>query len=203
MKKIESEYKKEYGNIPRDDFNRYLYLLNSLNLSRKSYREILPELKRIQNISWKKLEFTIYLLPKATPRPRHNSISHIFYVKGAKDNSEIFSKFMEKQNLPKIITPCKFFCTSYLPLPKSMRGKEKILAELGLIRPISKPDWDNVGKAYSDMIQGSLLYDDSLIIEGVSKKFYSVKPRIEIVIEYMESFDSLYNKNKLGKKVKL
>ena len=28
------------------------------------------------------------------------------------------------------------------------------------------------------MIQGTLLYNDALVIEGVSKKYYSVKPRV-------------------------
>jgi Holliday junction resolvase RusA-like endonuclease len=104
-------------------------------------------------------------------------------------------------DLPLISTPCKFFCTSYFPTPESMPNADKLLAEMGLIRPISKPDWDNVGKAYSDMIQGTLLFDDSLIVEGISKKFYSVKPRIEIHIEYMEEHDCKYNENKLRKKV--
>ena len=102
-----------------------------------------------------------------------------------------------------ITTPCKFTCRSYLPIPKSMSAIEKILAEMGLIRPITKPDWDNIGKTYSDMIQGMLLLDDSLIIEGVSKKYYSTKPRVEIYIEYMEKYDCLYNERKIRKKVKL
>ena len=98
-------------------------------------------------------------------------------------------------------TPCKFKCISYFPIPKSMNDVEKLAAELGFIRPISKPDWDNIGKTYSDAIQGSLLYDDSLIIEGVSKKFYSIKPRIELFIEYMSEHDSMFNFNKMRKKV--
>ena len=65
---------------------------------------------------------------------------------------------------------------------------------------MSKPDWDNVGKAYCDMIQDILIYDDSLVVEGVSKKFYSVKPRIEITIEYMEDYDCEFNKKKITKK---
>ena len=50
------------------------------------------------------------------------------------------------------------------------------------------------------MCQGFLLYDDSLIVEGVSKKYYSVKPRIEIKIKYMEDYDSSFNKKKIKTK---
>ena len=77
-----------------------------------------------------------------------------------------------------------------------MNRAEKMLAELGFIRPISKPDFDNLAKTYSDMIQGSLLYDDQLIVEGRSSKYYSIKPRIEITLEYMEDFDCDFNKRK-------
>ena len=82
-----------------------------------------------------------------------------------------------------------------------MNSVNKILAELGFIRPISKPDWDNLAKAYCDMIQGYLLEDDALIIEGISKKYYSIKPRVEITIEWMESFDCKYNEDKIINKI--
>ena len=77
-----------------------------------------------------------------------------------------------------------------------MKKHEKILAEMGLIRPISKPDFDNLAKTYSDMIQGTVMTDDALIVEGISRKYYSCKPRIEIIIEYMDEIDSDYNKKK-------
>ena len=59
----------------------------------------------------------------------------------------------------------------------------QVLAELGLIRPLKKPDFDNLAKTYSDMTQGILLFDDALIIEGISRKWYSCKPRIENILD--------------------
>ena len=82
-----------------------------------------------------------------------------------------------------------------------MNAVEQVLAELGYIRPTSKPDFDNLAKTYSDMIQGILLDDDAYIIKGVSEKYYSVKPRIEIKLRYMKEFDSVYNKKKIERKV--
>ena len=200
MLKIEKEYLEEFGDIPITPQGRMDYILKQVNLSRAK-SSVFERIKMIQSIKWKSLEYTIYLLPKATPRPR--SGNGIFYVKGAKDNKKIFEKyFKERDDLSLIYTPCKFFCNTYYPIPSSMNSVDKIISELGFIRPISKPDWDNVAKAYCDMIQGTLLYDDSLIIEGVSKKFYSIKPRIEIRIEYMEEFDSDFNKHKILKKVR-
>lgn len=197
MLKIEKEYNEVYGDIPKDYEGRLEYILNNMNLKR--FNEPLYEyMKRIRNIKWKNISYTIYLLPKATPRPRSGN-NGIFYVKGAKDNKKFFKNYFINNDVEIIKTPCKFTCTSYFPIPKSMNNMEKIAAELGLIRPISKPDWDNVAKAYCDMIQDTLLLDDALIIEGTSKKFYSVKPRIEIEISYMEDFDSHFNKNKIIK----
>ena len=79
-----------------------------------------------------------------------------------------------------------------------MNNLEKVLAELGFIYPL-RPDFDNLIKTYTDMLKGTLLWDDSIIFEGTSKKYYSVKPRIEIRIEYMEDFDSDFNKKKIVK----
>lgn len=202
MKKIESDYIEEYGNIPRNEINQLGYLMKNMKFKNRKENFLIDSIMDVLNKEWKRIDFTIYLLPKATPRPRINYRLNTFYVSGAKDNKDIFKKFIMNCDTELITTPCKFKCESYFPIPKSMTNVEKILAELGLIRPITKPDWDNIGKTYSDMIQGFLLLDDSLIIEGTSKKFYSSKPRIEIHIEYMKEYDCLYNEKKIRKKVK-
>ena len=78
-------------------------------------------------------------------------------------------------------------------MPKNMPKVDVILSELGLNDMITTPDWDNLGKTYSDMIQKWILSKDSLIIDGRSKKFYSLKPRVEILIKYRESHTSNRN----------
>lgn len=197
MLKIEKEYEKRYGEISKNSSERIMSLESSFR--KNDHNILIDEIKRIKNIKWKRKTFVIYILPKATPRPRLG-VNGTFYVKGAQNNKKIFEKYLLNQNVNMIYTPTKFCCKSYFPIPKGMSRIEKVLAEMGLIRPISKPDWDNVGKSYCDMIQGFLIYDDSLIIEGSSKKYYSTKPRIEITISYMEDFDSQFNKKKMLKR---
>ena len=195
MLKIEKEYLEKYGDIPTDLNSRLDFILDGKDM-RKSKINLIETIERIKNIRWKSISFTIFLLPKATPRPR--SSNGIFYVKGASDNKKFFKKYMKKRkDIPLITTPVNFYCTSYFPIPSTMNTVEKICAELGFIRPTSKPDWDNVAKAYCDMIQGTILYDDSLVVEGHSIKKYSVKPRIEITVEYMEDYDCNFNKKKI------
>lgn len=196
---IEKEYNKLYGDIPKYNNERIDYLLKDTNLKRNKLK-VYDEIQRINSIKWKKKSFTLYIIPKATPRPRSGK-NGIFYVKGASDNKKFFKEFIKDKELEIINTPCKIECVSYLPISKSMNNVNKILAELGFIRPISKPDWDNLAKAYCDMIQGYLLEDDALIIEGISKKYYSIKPRVEITIEWMESFDCKYNEDKIINKI--
>ena len=165
----------------------------------KTFAPVDGEIKRIQGIKWKTVKYIIYLIPKASPRPRRSLNGH-FYVNGAADNKRFFKNFYkETLNIPIIDTPCKFYCDSYLPIPSDMSLVNQVLAELGLIRPVKKPDFDNLAKTYSDMTQGVLLFDDALIIEGISRKWYSCKPRIEITFKYMEDFDSDYNKKKILK----
>lgn len=201
MLKIEKEYEEEYGDIPKDSYGRLDYLLSNIKSTKSVKGKIIHIMREIRSIPWDTVEYVIYLVPKSTPRPRTSFRNH-FYVSGASDNKKIFKNFYDANpDLGVITTPCKFYCTAYLPIPKSMKISEQILAELGYIRPITKPDFDNLVKTYTDMIQGTLLYDDSLIIEGTSKKYYSIKPRIEIKIEYMKSHDSEYNRKKMEKAV--
>lgn len=201
MKKVEKDYAKKYGAISKDPLRRILDFLGEHRLTKKTEKFILDEVDRISKVRWRTIDFTIYLIPKATPRARLNSFTRTFYVSGAKDNHDIFKEALKDTDIPVISTPCKFHCTSYLEIPSNMSIGEKILCEAGYYRPTKIPDWDNLGKTYSDMVQETLIENDSLIIEGVSKKYYSLKPRIEVHIEYMEEFDSSTNKKNFGKKV--
>lgn len=188
----------DYEEYPLRERDRINYLISHANL--KKYKShILEEASRIKQIHWESVSYTIYVLPKATPRPRLG-LHGTFYVKGAYENKKFFKQYFEEtKDIPLIRTPCKFKCKTFAPTPKSMHPIEKILAEMRLVRPISKPDWDNLAKTYTDMIQGTLLYDDALIIEGSLKKYYSVKPRIEVEISWMTEYDSNFNKKKMMK----
>lgn len=196
LTKLEKEYEDLYGNIPKDDLARFNLLLD--DKFKRCRQSLQSEIQRISRIGWIHESFTIFLLPKATPRPRLG-INGTFYVKGASDNKKFFYKYMKDKDIPLITTPTKFTCRCYLPIPKSMNPVEKVLAELGFIYPISKPDCDNLAKAYCDMIQGTLIYDDAIVVRMVAEKFYSVKPRIEIDLYYMQDYDCKYNKKKIEK----
>ena len=193
------EYEEKYGSIPNDRDERLQFIMSKAKDQDRTFSSVPKEIERIRKIKWKTIKYVIYLIPKASPRPRKSMNGH-FYVNGAADNKRFFKNFYkETLDTPIIDTPCKFYCDSYLPIPNDMSLVNQFLAELGLIRPLKKPDFDNLAKTYSDMTQGILLFDDALIIEGISRKWYSSKPRIEITFKYMEEYDSEYNRKRIFK----
>lgn len=196
-KKID-EYNKKYSSIPSELQERFIYILKELNIKEKEMDKIKTHIKKILKMKYNTISFVFYFIPQATPRPRYSKFTKSFYVKNALNYNELFKKFIEEtSDIEKlIVTPCEFDCKTYFSTPSSMNRVEKVVAELGLIKNIRKPDWDNLGKTYSDMIQKHLVADDSLIYKGTVEKLYSSKPRIEITIRYMEDFDSKFNEMK-------
>lgn len=192
-------YEEKYNDIPKTTLERASSLFSKSNLRDSDIEKLKQRIQDIKNIEYDEISLVFYMLPKATPRPRLSRFTNTFYVKGAMDNSNLFKEFVESSpelNF-KIGTPCEFYCKTFFPIPSNFNKIETILAELGLIKNISKPDWDNLGKTYSDMIQKHLLLDDSLIYHGSVIKSYSIKPRIEVRVRFMKDHDSSYNENKV------
>jgi Holliday junction resolvase RusA-like endonuclease len=74
----------------------------------------------------------------------------------------------------------------YKSIPKSLPKYKKILAEAGILKPLSKPDFDNYVKLLSDTLNNILFRDDAQVTFGKVEKKYSFKPRYEFTIKYRE-----------------
>lgn len=72
---------------------------------------------------------------------------------------------------------------AYFPIPKGTSKRMKKLMESGFIRRDKRPDWDNLGKAVSDALNGVAYADDGQIAVALVEKLYSRRPRLEIEIE--------------------
>jgi Holliday junction resolvase RusA-like endonuclease len=57
-----------------------------------------------------------------------------------------------------------------------------LLAEIGYIRPETKPDFDNYTKLVLDAMRGVVYVDDSLVVVGNISLYYSARPRTEITL---------------------
>ena len=187
---IEEEYLLKYGDIPSDEEARLAYVLNKYNFTEKSLDKALC---RLDNLEWKTVEFTLFLVPMPTPRPRYDG-NH-FYVRGAARNKKMIKRFIERHI---IYTRCEIYIEAYLPTPTSLMSNAEIyLAEMKKIFPVGSADVDNLMKTYMDMIQGHLLLNDNIVTLGHLEKFYSVKPRLVIFIRYQDGFDSHFNEKRM------
>ena len=199
--------------IPKDYQERINWIIDTYKISDAKLKDIIDTKdKMLQQMYYMpELFVVIYEIPEGSPRPRARFIKskgnnilanarsnpgfiQVYSITGAADK-----KFMQEFKTNNdfdfleslIYTPCSVKYDAYFKTPSIFNSKEKMLAELGMIRPLSKPDFDNVEKKYSDMYTGNIWIDDSIVIESNFNKYYSELPRIEITLRYM---NMLYNK---------
>jgi Holliday junction resolvase RusA-like endonuclease len=79
-------------------------------------------------------------------------------------------------------TPVTMALYFRLPMPQSWSKKRKEGALKGLEAPTKKPDWDNLGKAVSDALNGVIFKDDSQIVSAHVRKIYSAVPGVDIYV---------------------
>lgn len=72
---------------------------------------------------------------------------------------------------------------AFYSIPKSASKKKRKQMEDGSIRPVKKPDMDNVVKSIADSLNGVAYRDDTQIVDCAVRKFYSDKPRVVITIK--------------------
>lgn len=206
MRKEDRLYEAEFGEIPDSQEDRLKYILGKRVDSEKFNDMILMEAKRIQKIKYDKISFTMWKIVKPSARPRATRRQGFIqmYVPGAAESGDWFKEFAKENNLPYIETPCILNMKIYEKTPSSFSVKNKILAELGLLRPWKRTgDFDNYAKGIADSIQHGMLRDDCLVIESTQKLYYSIKPHAEIEILYMREFPDTTDRYKIvNKKIK-
>ncbi|KYG89014.1 hypothetical protein A0U40_13385 [[Bacillus] sp. KCTC 13219] len=76
----------------------------------------------------------------------------------------------------------------YVMPPKKYHTKPKqALINCGELRPVTKPDADNLVKGIKDGMNGIIWGDDAQIVELVARKWYSMEPRAEIKVQQLIS----------------
>jgi len=79
--------------------------------------------------------------------------------------------------IPKPI-PVELEVFAYYSIPKSASLKKQKLMRQGVIRPIRKPDTDNILKIVADSLNKIAYDDDSQIVRCSIEKYYGEEPRI-------------------------
>ena len=209
-KQKQKDYQNKYGEIPIDFNDRLSYMIDCFNLNDAKMQEILSKRDiMLQNLFFYKCK-VVQLLeePEGSCRPRftmltkgnfnklaiNNSMIHVYTPRAAEDNR--YMKELCEEELVElnqlINTPCVVQYDAFYKTPSSYNVTDIFLSEIGLIRPsISKPDWDNLGKKYCDMYNHNVWIDDALVYDASVHKYYSILPRIEIRLKYL---NTVYNK---------
>ena len=210
-KQKSTEYESKFGNIPIDYESRLSWLYDELKISDQQAFEILNKRDMmIRDLSYYDTNIILFEVPEGSPRPRFRLVNrsnlsnmamsnpsfiHVYSLTGREDNMYM-KRLMSQEDFTAldsmICTPCIIDINAFLKTPSYYNREDIILAEIGLHRPISKPDWDNLGKKYSDMFNANVWLDDTLVIDGSIHRYYSVLPRVEIRLRYL---NMVYNKH--------
>lgn len=120
--------------------------------------------------------------PKATIRGKHAGV----YTPKETTSYENLVVAMFRQAYPKakpIEGEVRATIVAFYPIPSSASKKKKELMKEHKIRPMVKPDGDNIEKIIYDALNGIAYTDDSHITAMSFAKYYSETPRVEVKIE--------------------
>ena len=210
-KKKMIEYDEKYSDIPKDYYERLEWMYDNYNLSDKKAENILRlREEMINSFRYNSIKFVLYEIPEGKPRPRFRIVNRKTLINGAINNPDyvhVYSPsgfddhvYMNRLvNSNEIVALDQLLCTpvyvefiAYFPTPKSYSQEKTFLAEIGLDRPMIKPDFDNIEKKYADMLNNTIWLDDMIVVDSCIHKFYSILPRIEIRLHFM---NMVYNKH--------
>ena len=82
--------------------------------------------------------------------------------------------------------PIKASIEAYYAIPKSKSKNVKAQMEKGIIRPVKKPDVDNIAKAVFDSLNGIAYKDDAQVVELSMSKYYAENGFVKVMLEEME-----------------
>lgn len=218
-KQKQQEYYNKYKSIPVDYNERLNWMYDYYNITDKISNDIINKRYSMMNtLQYKDIIIELFEEPEGAHRPRFRLVNrqnlvnqalnngtfvHVYSINAKEDNlfmqRMIGDDLINLENL--IYTPCIVEYNTYTKTPSSFSKTDIFLSEIGLIRPITKPDWDNIGKKYSDMMNHNIWLDDYLVISGTVNKYYSILPRIEIKLRFLNMLYNKYQYNSMSKKV--
>lgn len=140
-----------------------------------------------------RINFTVMGEPKGKGRPRFcRNTGHAITPKDTV-NYETLVKMEYTQACGELMFPddamLDMRIKAYYSIPKSASKKRHAAMLGGDIRPTKKPDMDNVIKIIADALNKIAYRDDTQIVDCQVRKFYSEKPRVEVMIQTIDKYD--------------
>lgn len=205
-KELLKEYTAKYSSVENDPAQRIkdYFENNNLNLD-KAITKAIKKMQTIEeNREYKTVHITMYEFPMKTDRPR-TFRGHTFSPNAAA-NHKYFGDAVSQicKHIKLINTPASIQIDAYMEMPNNVPPDEVILYEAKVLDVVDTPDYDNIGKCYTDIMKNNLISDDDIFHTGTVRKFYSLLPRVEITITYISDHESdyIFKKMKTRKSVK-
>lgn len=199
-KQLLDEYHQAYPEIITDPEQRIISYFEKNNLDlNKALKKAHEKASSIAaNRQYRIIRIVLYEYPMKTDRPRHTQYGRT-YSPNAKMNNSYLEKAINKicSDMKLIHTPATIEIDAYLEMPASVKPDEVILYEAKILDVEDTPDYDNIGKCYTDMLKNNIVLDDDIFHTGIVRKYYSLLPRVEMRITYLADHESDYVFKKL------
>lgn len=214
-------YESKYSEIPRDYIERLSWMYDKYHITKAKAEEILRAKYNILSSLYYSNDILVVLYeePEGSPRPRARYVNksnltsyaksdpgyiQVYSLTGASDR-KFMKRLIDDNDLMKldhlICTPCDVEYNTFSKTPSSYNTINTFLSEVGIIRPISKPDFDNMEKKYADMYNGNVWIDDALVQDAAIHKYYSILPRVEIRLKFLNLLYTKYQYEQIIKRV--
>lgn len=136
-----------------------------------------------------KVKFTVLGEPEGKGRPRFRKIGG-FPKPYTPENTASYENLIKLEYRRQCKdfkfergTPLDMRITAYYSIPKSASKKKRALMEQFQIRPMKKPDNDNIIKVVQDALNEVAFHDDVQVVDCQLRKFYSENPRVVVTIQ--------------------
>lgn len=191
-KERESQYVQEFSHVSIETWDRLMDYLSEYDAT-KVLEEAIKRRDYIrEHMTYSEINIIFYEEPVQTHRGRFNRFTKSVHSPNAKENFKAIERLVRdiKDAMQVVCTPMLIEMTAFYPMPSALHPVEVVLFETRQDYAACDPDFDNVLKAYCDMIQTHIILDDDLVCSAVFNKYYSLKPRVELKIKYPDKFAS-------------
>ncbi|NDG40470.1 MAG: RusA family crossover junction endodeoxyribonuclease [Betaproteobacteria bacterium] len=133
------------------------------------------------------IEFTVPGAPVGKERPRMAAGRMYTPAKTASYESLVaYAAAAAMKGRPLLEGACSCSLDIVLPIPASWSRKKQAQALEGSLHPTTKPDKDNVIKAFYDAMNGVVWRDDVQACIGLQVKRYGPVPGVRVRVEMIE-----------------
>ena len=138
------------------------------------------------------LRFVVHGAPVAKGRPRMTRNGRTYTPQKTVNYENLvrleYTRQCGEQKFPQD-SPLDVRIMAYYPIPKSVSKKKRQLMIDKQLRPLKKPDTDNVCKAILDSLNDIAYHDDAQVVDSMIRKFYSENPRVVVTISEAGGFE--------------